>query len=419
VAAFGILALCARSDAYWILLLRKSPFFDFLNRRDETDFDSFMASSVEDEHYINWNGFALPVDYGDAEAEYTAIRNSCAIFDVSPIRKIRVHGSDAGVFFDQLSTRPVSELPIMRATYTVFCDEGGCLKDDAILYKFEDDDYLLMPSDIDHSPYFESLCQQIELSDVSFTECTDSWAGVAIQGPRSAAVLREMGFDGIEELKPFEVRDYGIAEGTLRVSRIGFTADLGYECWFEPDLAGAVMQVIQSARSAMNIALPGYGLSALQACRLEGGFIVAGWDCATELEPSPGFERSPYELGLGWLVDLGGAHFVGRDALLHQKKNGHRFTLRSFVIDGDCLPDDGAEILNGDGDQHTSVGIVNCSSWSWGMNKTIGNASVRSEHADLEKAWVTIDGKRVKMTLSRGPLISLDRRNQVPAPTDA
>lgn len=377
-----------------------------------------MANSIEDEHYINWNEFALPHDYGDAAAEYSAIRNSCAIFDVSPLRKIRVHGTDAGVFFDHLLTRPVSGLPAMRATYTVFCNEDGSLKDDAILYKFDNDDYLLMPSDVDHSPYFRSLCQQLELGEVSFTECTDSWAGIAVQGPRSAAVLRNMGFDGVEQLRPFEVRDYELAGGTIRIARMGFTADLGYECWFKPGLADAVMRIIQSARSALKIALPGYGLSALQACRLEGGFIVAGWDCATELDPIPGLDRSPYELNLGWLVNLDAADFIGRDALLKQQKDGYRFTLRSFVIDSDCLPDDGAELFAGDGDHDTLVGIVTCSSWSWGMNKTIGNASIRSEHADLEQAWVMIAGKRVKMTLSHGPLISLERRNQVPAPTD-
>ena len=378
-----------------------------------------MADAVEDEHYINWNQFALPHDYGNAESEYSAIRNSCAIFDVSPIRKIRVRGSAAGVFFDQLLTRPVSGLPIMRATYVVFCNDDGSLKDDAILYKFDDDDYLLMPSDIDHSPYFESLCERLGLGDVSFAECTDSWAGLAIQGPRSAAVLRSMGFDEIEQLRPFEVRDYDITGGTMRIARMGFTADLGYECWFKPGLVDVATQRIESARTAMNITIPGYGLSALQACRLEGGFVVAGWDFATEVEPNPELERSPYEVGLGWLANLDGAQFIGRDALVQRKKIGHRYTLRSFVVDEDSLPNDGAEIFAVDGNHDASVGVVTCSSWSWGMDKTIGNASIRSEHADLKSAWVTIDGQRVKLTLSRGPLISLERRKQVPAPTDA
>ncbi len=395
-------------------MLRKSTFFDFLNRHDETDFERFMANSIEDEHYINWNEFSLPFDYGDAKSEYLAIRNACALFDVSPIRKIRVRGTGAANFFDHLLTRPVSGLPTMRATYTVFCNENGSLKDDAILYKFADDDYLLMPSDIDHSPYFETLCQQFGLADVEFTECTAAWAGLAIQGPQSAAVLANMGFDAVEQLRPFEVKRYEINGNKLYVSRMGFTADLGYECWFEPGLADAVMERIQSARSTMNIVIPGYGLSALQACRLEGGFIVAGWDCSTELDPIPNFERSPYELGLGWLVKLDGAPFVGREALQVQKETGHPFTLRSFEVDAADPPEDGDTLLIGpEGD--ATVGIVNCSSWSWGMNKVIGNASIRTEHADLEDAWIILDGKHVQVRLSRGPLLNLERRNQVPA----
>lgn len=400
-------------------MLRKSIFFDFLNRRPGTDFKNFIANSVEDEHYINWNEFALPHDYGDAEAEYFAIRNSCAMFDVSPIRKIRISGVDAGAFLDRLLTRPVSSLPAMRATYTVFCEEDGNLKDDAILYKYADDDYLIMPSDIDHSPYFQVLCQRFELDDVTFTEHTDALACIAIQGPLSASVLRYMGFNGIENLQPFAVRDYELANGAIRISRMGFTADLGYECWFEPELADAFTEGIQSARSTLGITIPGYGLSALQACRLEGGFIVAGWDCATEAEPQPGFERSPYELGLGWLVNLDAANFVGRGALLEQRNNGHRFTLRSFEMDINNLPDDGADIFAGVDDGAANIGIVNCSSWSWGLERTIGNASIESVHAELEDVWIQVDGARRKAKLSRGPLVTLGRRNQVPAPTDA
>ncbi len=165
----------------------------------------------------------------------------------------------------------------------------------------------------------------------------------------------------------------------------------------------------------MDVALPGYGLGALQACRLEGGFIVAGWDCATEVDPQPGFERSPFELGLGWLVDLDAADFVGRDALRKQEEMGHPHTLRSFEIGQNSTPDDGATVYAGAGNTE-SAGIIACSSWSWGMNKTIGNASIKSEYAELTQAWVEIDGKRVEATLSRGPLLSLERRNQVPAP---
>lgn len=136
------------------------------------------------------------------------------------------------------------------------------------------------------------------------------------------------------------------------------------------------------------------------------------------MDPQPGFERSPYELGLGWLVDLDAADFVGRDALLEQQNNGHPHTLRSFEIDGMNQPEDGAALYV-DVDHHdAAIGIVCCSSWSWGLNKMIGNASIKSQHADLEEACVTLDGKPVKVKLGSGPFINLERRNQVPAPIE-
>ena len=397
-------------------MLKKSPFFDFLNRRSEPSFEGFMAASVEDEHYISWNDFLLPNDFGDAQFEYHAIRNSCAIFDVSPLRKIRVHGSGAGAFFDRLLTRPVSGLAPMRATYTVFCDSDGNLKDDAILYKFTDDDYLMMPSDIDHTPYFESICQQFSIEDVSFAECTDGWAGAAIQGPSSATALQQMGFDSVEQLRPFDVREYHFAGGTICIARMGFTADLGYECWLAPSLASAFMESVAAARIALGIEVPGYGLDALQACRLEGGFIVAGWDCATEADPQPGFERSPYELGLGWLVDLKGDDFIGKDALVEQSNNGSAYSLRYFSLSGDSRPHDGSEIFASHSDE--VIGSVNCSGWSWGLQKTIGNASIKSGFSDQKRGRVSVDGDFVELSIDPKPLVDLQRRNQVPAPID-
>jgi aminomethyltransferase len=399
-------------------MLRKSTFFDFFIRHETMDFDRFMAESTEDEHYINWNGYVLPMHYGDAEAEYSAIRQSCAIFDGTPFRKVRIQGPGAGRFLDHLVTRPVSVLATMRATYVVFCNEDGSLKDDSVLFKFDDDDYLIMPSDIDHIPYFEGVRQRLGIDGVSFTDCTYTMIGLAVQGPLSAAVLIEMGFDGAEMMKPFAVREYKLSDNTVHVSRTGFTADLGYECWFAPDLADTIAERVKSARERLDIAIPGYGLNATQACRLEGGFIVAGWDCATEVDPQPGFERTPYELGLGWLVNLEGAPFVGRDALAQQTQNGVPNTLRSFEIDSTEVPEDGTALQDGIGDGAIQVGIVTCSTWSWGFDAVIGNASIKSEHADRDNAWVNIDGSLYEVKLSHGPLLTLDRRNQVPAPVN-
>jgi aminomethyltransferase len=397
-------------------MLKKSPFFDFLNRRGDTDFQQYLANFVEDADYIEWNGYLLPNDYGDSGPEYAAIRKSCAVFDVSPLRKYRITGSGSGAFLDRLLTRPASNAAPMRGIYVVFCNENGSLKDDAILHKYNDDDYFLLPSDIDHSAYFGELLEKFDIREVTITDCTHSWVGFALQGPLSATVLSRMGFDRIELLKPFEIMDFPLEEGVIRVARMGFTADLGYECWFQPEQRSAIENRIQSARDLLKLAIPGYGLTALQACRLEGGFIVAGWDCSTEADPRPGFERSPLELGLGWLVDLDAGPFVGKEALLEQQSRGKQYTIRSFEMNTHRVPDDGTTLYALVDSREQVVGSINCSAWSETLGKMIGSASVKSRYANVESAWTEMDGEATPVALSISPLLKFERARQVPAP---
>jgi glycine cleavage system T protein (aminomethyltransferase) len=397
-------------------LLRESIFFDFLNRRDNRDFEQFIIDSVQDEDFIDWNGFALPFDYGDDEFEYTELRNRCAIFDSTPLQKIQIRGSHCGKLFDRMLTRPVSDLPSMRATYAVMCNDDGTIKDDVILYKFDEDDYLIMPSDIDHTPYFESLCDRFDVTDIVFTNVSEQLAGMAVQGPASTSVLVCMGFEDLQQLGPFEVRDYELGDGTVRVSRVGFTADLGYECWMAAELAPAFRERIIATRYEMDLAIPGYGLRTLESCRLEGGFVVAGWDFSTVLDPQPGFERTPYEVGLGWIVDPDAADFVGRDALIAQKNSGPNFLLRRFQSANRIQIEDGEIIYSEINGKNIEIGFVACSSWSWGVERMIGNASIRAEFKDATNAWLMLDSEQIHVGLERKPLLNFEQRNQVPAP---
>jgi aminomethyltransferase len=397
--------------------MKQSPFFEFFNRRASRSFDNFMAVSSEDVDFINWNDFTLALDYGDAEYEYTELRQRCALFDVSPIRKIRVTGPAAGRLFDYVLTRPVSGSPSQRGIYVAFCDADGLLKDDSILYKFADDDYLFMPSDIDHSDYLVECSNflGIDPSQLNISECTDDWHGVAIQGPASAAVLDDMGFSEVATIKPFEVRDFARNGSIVKLARMGFTADLGYELWFEPQFTPLFKNALELTRSRLSMTLPGYGLSALEACRLEGGFIVAGWDFSTEADPDPDFQRSPFEVGLGWLVDLKKADFVGRDALLREREKGQRYVLKQFKVDKKFELKSGDPVYADVDGVATHIGIVNCSSWSWGLAHTIGNLSIFIEFADQLGAWLLVDGQRVNIELTKEFLLKLERRNRVPS----
>jgi aminomethyltransferase len=306
----------------------------------------------------------------------------------------------------------------MTAIYVTYCNSDGTLKDDSILYKFSNEDYLLMPSDIDHSDYLE-LCRDIlgiSKNDLRITECTDLWRGLAIQGPKSALVVNTLFEEDFSDLSPFEVREVSQFGIDAKVARVGFTADLGYEVWFDSNSTLAIQDRLEKARETLGLDIPGYGLAALEVCRLEGAFIVAGWDFSTEADPTPGFERSPFEVGLNWLVDLKRNDFVGKKSLLSQQANGSRFVLRQFELDRHLHLADGSPIYNVSGATKIEIGIINCSTWSWGLQKTIGNVSLKEKYQDVVSAVVDIHQDSYPLILRRGPFFNLPQRNATPAP---
>jgi aminomethyltransferase len=394
---------------------KKSLFYDFVSRYVDTDFETYMADSTEDEDYINWHGHCLPYVYEDEEKEYNAVRNGCALFDATPVKKYRIRGANAGAFMDYVMTRKMSALPVMRATYAIWCKEDGMLNDDALLYKLAEDDYLLMVAELDHDELFAN-CKVKVGGDIIITEETPLLAGFAVQGPKSCAVLKSFGFEGIENMKPFIVKNYDLNGGQVMVSRVGFTADLGYEIWFKPSMAKDIEQAFINAEKALDIQIAGYGLTAIQLCRMEGGLIVPGWDTLQTFE-DPEFERSPLELGMSWNVDLDREDdFVGKAALVKEKAEGSRFKMKGFIIEAECELEDGAELFATVDGEDLQIGTLPSVSWSYGANHWLGLSSLRTAYANATEGFVVIDGDKVVVNISKIPFVKFDRKAQVPAP---
>ena len=392
----------------------KAPFFDALNRTPDRSYEWLATEGVEDTDFIDWNGRLMPMNYGDAESEYHAIRNSAAVCDVSPMRKVMIQGAGAATFLDHLLTRPVSTMATGSGQYVVFCDQAGTMLDDAIVHRAGADRFLMFPSDMDHRPWFEQVASHYGLGDVRFNDCTDELAGLAIQGPDSARVVQALGVPDIEQLAPSRFIEFMLGSVPVRVVRMGFTGDLGYELWFPTSAVDALVKGLQQARDTLAIELPGYGLTALQACRLEAGFIVAGWDCSSAIDPQPGFERSPFELGLGWLVNLEAGPFFGREALREQQASGPAHTLRYALIDGAEPVADGTRLLH-DGED---VGQITSSAWSWGLGVTVANASLVSAAAGLETAELEAAGTARDVRLQAELPRRFPLARKIPAPLD-
>lgn len=197
-------------------------------------------------------------------------------------------------------------------------------------------------------------------------------------GAISCATLKRMGLEGIEEITPFGLRYFELEGRKLMVSRTGYTGDLGYELWVDADDAELLWDHLFEAGETHNI--KPMGSEALELLRIEAGFILAGVDfMPAQQTVRPTHTRSPFELGLGWLVDFNEPLFNGRRALFDEKKKGSRYTFVKLDIEGN-KPAHNAYVYSA---RDKNIGWVTSAMWSPSAKKNIALATVESPHGEI------------------------------------
>jgi len=218
--------------------------------------------------------------------------------------------------------------------------------------------------------------------DVHIEDVSDQVAALAVQGPTSCSCLKAMGLEGIENLKPFGLLYYDFEGEDLVVSRTGFTGDLGYELWIAPHKAEALWDKLFTAGEPYMI--KPIGSSALELTRIETGFLQAGIDFVPAQDAvCLGRSRSPFELGLGWLVDMNKPVFNGKQALLKEQREGSRYRFVILDVDGN-KPAHNSFIFKG----KRQVGTVTSAAWCPTAKSNVAFAQIEMPHGEVGEELV-------------------------------
>ncbi|NND43674.1 MAG: aminomethyl transferase family protein [Xanthomonadales bacterium] len=346
--------------------------------------------------------------------EYFAGRNACGVFDLTPMTKHRIRGPEARAYLDRLVTRDVGKIKPGRVGYAVWCTDDGRVIDDGTIFHLSDGDYRLCSQE--HQ--IDWLSINARGFDVTLTEETHDVAGLALQGPTSCAVLKRMGLDGIEQLTPFGLAYFPFGDTELMVSRTGFTGDLGYELWVDPAHAQALWDKLFKAGALHGI--KPMGSDALEMLRIEAGFILAGAEFLSAIQTVRATHtRSPFELGLGWLVNFDKPVFNGRRALLREKESGSRYALVKLDIE-DNKAANHSYVYDL---KQNNIGWVTSAMWSPSAKKNIALATVECPHGEIgEEMLVEIyyqrelkwSRKMARAVVVKEPFWDPPRRRQTP-----
>ena len=278
-------------------------------------FHARTAPLCESLSYREWAGFFAASAYETHhEHEYHAIRNGCALIDISPLFKYLVTGRDAAALVDRVITRSASILLPGQVIYTPWCDERGMIIDDGTVCRLDEQRFRWTAAE----PNLRWLRQQSARLDVAIEDVSDPVAALSLQGPTSAALLREAADADIDGLRYFRITRGSIAGVPVEISRTGYTGDLGYEIWVPHDGALAVWDALVSKGRTCGL-MPA-GMLALDVARIEAGLLLIDIDffsAKKALTPSQFY--TPFEMGIGRLIDFSKERFVGRKALITER----------------------------------------------------------------------------------------------------
>jgi len=295
-----------------------------------TPFHPRTAPLCESYEWRNWSGYLAAGLYEPThEREYFAIRNSAAMIDVSPLFKYEISGPDAAKVVDRLITRDISKCCVGQVIYSPWCDEDGKVIDDGNIACLDENRFRITAAD-PNLRWFQDVAYGF---DAHVTDVSTDLAALALQGPKSRAILKEVvsGID-FDSLAYFHLAHGRIDDFPLTVSRTGYTGDLGYELWLRPEHAEALWDRLVEAGSRYGISPA--GMVALDIARIEAGLLLIEVDyISSHYARIESQKSSPYELGLGWTVALDDSDFIGKKALGAEKEHGSPWAFVGLHID--------------------------------------------------------------------------------------
>ena len=265
-------------------------------------------------------GYEMPIQYQGVLAEHRAVRERAGMFDVSHMGEVRVRGPRALSLLQGLTPNDVGALVPGRAQYSALLSAQGTFIDDLLVYCLDPQDYLLVVNAASRVRDLELLeAAAARVGDgVKVDDLSAETALIAVQGPEAVGIVAEVVGSEAADLLYYSFLQQE-SQGRL-VSRTGYTGEDGFEIYVPTGDAEALWDAL--LEGGRDHGLAPAGLGARDTLRLEAGMMLCGQDIDET--------TTPIEAGLSWIVKWKKGNFVGRDALVRQRRNGCRHRLLGF-----------------------------------------------------------------------------------------
>ncbi len=326
----------------------------------------------------------MPVQYTGIAEEHQAVRAAAGLFDVSHMGEVEIAGNDALAAVKRIASNDAGKLEPGRAQYSALTTPEGTVVDDLLVYQLAAGHYLLVVNAANIAKDVAWIRKQIGAAgDAVAVNTSSRYALIALQGPRAVAILQLLTAVELDAIEYYTFASGEVAGVRATISRTGYTGEDGFELFVPPQQAAAVWSALLDAGGAHG--LRPAGLGARDTLRLEAGMRLYGQDMDET--------TTLIEAGLGWTVGWDKESFIGREALLAQKRTGPSRRLVGFEMLERGIARHGCAVHAG----ADRVGRVTSGTLTPFLQKAIGMAYVPVELAarDTELS-IDVRGRRLR-----------------------
>lgn len=319
---------------------------------------------------IDFGGWLMPVQYTNIIDEHHATRTHAGLFDICHMGEIDVKGPQAFALLQRVMSRNLEKQATGQMKLSVLSNEQGGIIDDLTVYHLAEDHYMVVTNAASKEKDLRWLQTRKEtegLFQVEITDRTETLGKLDIQGPQAQTILQLLAECDLTPLKYYCFLNTTVAGISCLLSRSGYTGEDGFEVYAEGDRIGVVWDRLLAAGAEEG--LKPIGLGARDTLRLEAGMMLYGHEMCESV--------SPCEVIYGWLVDLE-KDFIGRDALLRQKKKGVSRKLVGFEMIDRGIARGGYKVLK----YGREIGDVTSGTFAPTLNKAVGLAFVPVIYAE-------------------------------------
>ena len=338
---------------------------------------------------VDFGGFNMPIQYSGISDEHINVRNNVGIFDVSHMGEFFVSGKEALQFLNHVCSNNIEKIEINKAQYNCFTNEKGGIIDDLIVYRCDENEYMLVVNASNIDKDWNWLNRFINKYDCSIIDESENIGLISVQGPKSLQLINDIFNKDFTSIKKFNFKTIEYKKHKVIISNTGYTGSPGYEIYLDNNIIVEIWDLLLNHGKKYDLCP--VGLGARDTLRIEMGYCLYGNEINDDI--------TPHEANLMWITDMN-KDFVGKKSLEKSIENSKKKLVGFKMIDRG-IPRKDYHVFDSN---NNLIGKVTSGTFSPSNKLGVGMALIDFKNFKSNEIFIEQRNKRIKGLIQKLPI---------------